>query len=123
MVESGRILAYGGRLHGNGKPPTRSEAEMFKRLRDREFQREFVVRTGTRSPSHYKIDLAQESVKLAIEIDGSSHGAKRRIADARKTSFLESKGWTVLRFPEPLNYVAVEREIRSRVSTMAMSST
>lgn len=50
-------------------------------------------------PSHYKLDLAAPELKLAIEIDGQSHRtpeARRR--DEKKTAYLVSQGWRVLRF-------------------------
>ncbi len=50
-------------------------------------------------PSCYKIDIADEKNKIGIEVDGNSHktliGQKR---DQKKTVFLQSKGWTILRF-------------------------
>jgi very-short-patch-repair endonuclease len=50
-------------------------------------------------PNCYKLDIANEELKIAVEVDGASH---RTLAgqeqDARKTAFLESQGWTVLRF-------------------------
>lgn len=50
-------------------------------------------------PSNYKLDLANPQIRLAVEIDGGSHGTlKVQDADARKTDYLESHGWTVLRF-------------------------
>lgn len=51
------------------------------------------------TPSCYKIDIACPSLMMAIEVDGQTHKSKRvREADIRKTAFLESKGWTILRF-------------------------
>lgn len=62
----------------------------------------FIVPTGGRNhgyPTHYKLDLANPKVKLAIEIDGGNHCTLRtKAADARKEDFLEQRGWTVLRF-------------------------
>jgi hypothetical protein len=50
-------------------------------------------------PYCYKVDLACPEVKLAIEIDGSTHLTKRwKFLDKRKTAVLNSLGWTVLRF-------------------------
>lgn len=50
-------------------------------------------------PSHYKIDVAEPVLKVAVEIDGEGHKAKRvQDADRRKTAFLTEQGWTVLRF-------------------------
>ena len=41
-------------------------------------------------------DLACREAKLIIEIDGSQHIDSE--ADERRTRFLESQGWTVIRF-------------------------
>jgi hypothetical protein len=50
-------------------------------------------------PTVYKVDLAEPSVKLAIEVDGLSHRTRKwKFLDARKTSILNWLGWTVLRF-------------------------
>lgn len=50
-------------------------------------------------PRHYKIDIANERLKVAIEVDGNSHCAlARKAQDRRKEEFLRSHGWTVLRF-------------------------
>lgn len=47
----------------------------------------------------YKIDIAISELRLAIEVDGGSHRAlERKAEDMKKTTFLESQGWTVLRF-------------------------
>jgi hypothetical protein len=48
-------------------------------------------------PSHYKIDLANTSKKLAIEVDGHSHASRKHL-DQKKDAKLRSLGWTVLRF-------------------------
>lgn len=50
-------------------------------------------------PTNYKIDLADVSRMLAVEIDGPSHGLlSRRAQDQKKEIFLKSLGWTLLRF-------------------------
>ena len=66
---------------------------------------EVVVKTHARKlgrddlPQCYKLDLAHEGMKIAVEVDGMSH---RTLAgqeqDRRKTAFLEGLGWIVLRF-------------------------
>ncbi|MEZ6030999.1 MAG: endonuclease domain-containing protein [Hyphomonadaceae bacterium] len=49
--------------------------------------------------SPYILDFAVAKLKLAIELDGATHSTPdERKNDARRTVFLESKGWTVLRF-------------------------
>jgi hypothetical protein len=50
-------------------------------------------------PTCYKIDVANPVKMIAIEVDGSSHNSlKRKLQDEKKTSFLEGRGWKVLRF-------------------------
>lgn len=50
-------------------------------------------------PSCYFIDLACPERKIAIEVDGATHCTQAvKDADARKTAYLQSFGWTVLRF-------------------------
>lgn len=48
-------------------------------------------------PRNYKIDVARPALKIAIEIDGRSHvHFRNRAADKMQTSFLLSRGWSVL---------------------------
>jgi hypothetical protein len=50
-------------------------------------------------PTNYKVDIAEPSCKLAIEVDGKTHKLRKwRFLDARKTHALNLLGWTVLRF-------------------------
>lgn len=45
------------------------------------------------------VDFACVSLKLGIELDGESHvGQENELYDAKRTQYLESQGWTVLRF-------------------------
>jgi len=49
--------------------------------------------------SCYKLDVANSTLKLGIELDGPSHHTpKARVLDKKKTDFLSGMGWTVLRF-------------------------
>lgn len=65
---------------------------------------EVVVKTGAGRkkggpPTHYKLDIANLEMMVAVEVDGASHGAAvRQEQDQRKTEFLTGLGWTVLRF-------------------------
>ena len=46
----------------------------------------------------YIIDFVERGARLAIEVDGATHGEDHEIAhDMRRTRYLESKGWTVVR--------------------------
>lgn len=50
-------------------------------------------------PPCYKVDIADPTRKLAIEIDGPSHQTKKwKFLDKRKTEVLNALGWSVLRF-------------------------
>lgn len=61
-----------------------------------------IVPTGGRGhgvPTHYKIDVGNPTLKVAIEVDGMSHCAlSRREQDKIKEKFLLRQGWRVLRF-------------------------
>ena len=83
---------------------------------------EYVVTTGMGKPKqgmsipgHYKIDLANPSLGIAVEVDGKSHRAKKvQEADARKTAYLESRGWTCIRFWNK----EVEQDLQAVVSSI-----
>lgn len=85
---------------GNGRGPTEPQRLLAEAMG---WPMEHVVPTGRpRSPglpTHYKLDIAEPSLMVAIEVDGHSHTTARvAAADARKEAFLRSRGWTVLRF-------------------------
>ena len=55
---------------------------------------------GTGFPTCYKVDLANQSMNIAIELDGRSHcSLERKAQDLKKTDFLISQGWSVYRVP------------------------
>jgi very-short-patch-repair endonuclease len=70
---------------------TKAERLLWLRLRHYRprFTRQLVV-------DPYILDLACREAKLAIELDGSQHVEEAEY-DARRTAFLETLGWTVLR--------------------------
>jgi hypothetical protein len=87
---------------GNGRPATAAEALMAQLLG---WEMQVIVKTGcaplpgAQYPTHYKIDVGHAGLKIAIEIDGRSHCAiGRQEQDKKKTAFLQSLGWKVLRF-------------------------
>lgn len=94
----GRIIHRGG----NGCPAPRSEVALRETLGTG--WGPCVVSTGAYRgrdglPNHYKIDIANEQCKIAVEVDGASHSApERKEQDARKTKWLEAHGWRVFRF-------------------------
>ncbi len=60
------------------------------RFADVKFTRQVVV-------SPYIVDFAARSRRLAIEIDGDTHGHRLQY-DAARTEFLERQGYRVIRF-------------------------
>jgi very-short-patch-repair endonuclease len=46
----------------------------------------------------YIADFAWYSGRLIVELDGSQHASERKAHDARRTAWLESQGYRVLRF-------------------------
>ena len=86
---------------GNGCGPTHCEQLLLDALSVHGYIWQFVVKTGKHPgcPNHYKIDLAHPTMKIAVEVDGASHGSKlRQKQDAKKTAFLVGCGWKVFRF-------------------------
>lgn len=110
-------------LGGNGRGYTRGQLALWKKL-GRGWWAEFIIPTGhcrdeSGLPTHFKVDLANSYYGIAIEIDGGSHtGVIAKEEDARKTEFLQSKGWTVLRFKKKElldNFEAVMERIMSTI--------
>lgn len=85
---------------GNGRGLTRPQLLLSEALG---WSTELVIPTGQRRkgglPSHYKVDVGNRDLKVAVEVDGSSHASlARQEQDRRKTQWLAGQGWTVLRF-------------------------
>ncbi len=77
------------RLRNNS---TKAERLLWLRLRQYRprFTRQLAVGT-------YIVDLACREAKLAVEVDGGQHAEKTLSYDARRTTFLEAQGWSVVR--------------------------
>lgn len=73
------------------------EARLWSELRGR---REDGLKFRRQHPvPPYVLDFASRKLKLAIEIDGPSHFVEgAAFKDAQRTEYLESQGWTVIRF-------------------------
>ena len=74
---------------------TDAERKMWFLLRSRalsgcKFRRQYIIEP-------YIVDFCCIERKLVIELDGSHH-LERKEYDARRTRYLEAKGFTVLRF-------------------------
>lgn len=67
----------------------------------------------------YRIDVANPGLKIAVELDGSSHREPTQQArDAKKDTFLKEQGWTVFRFWNS----AVMKDIEAVVATITQAS-
>jgi very-short-patch-repair endonuclease len=60
------------------------------RFEDRQFTRQTII-------APYIVDFASKAARLVVEIDGDTHSAEDRY-DAKRTAFLESLGYRVIRF-------------------------
>ena len=100
MVAKKKGCTFLGR-GGNGKP-TVPQLRLSEAL---SLPIEVVVLTASVAgqfaslPHHYKVDIGDEALRLAIEVDGESHKLRKwKFLDRRKESVLYALGWTVLRF-------------------------
>lgn len=73
---------------------TDAERLVWQHLRQPPFKQHHFRRQATIGP--FFCDFASHSLRLIIELDGGQHADN--LADARRTVFLESKGYRVLRF-------------------------
>ena len=73
------------------REPTRAEQKLWQHLRTvhPRFTRQLVI-------GHYIADFACRSLRLIIELDGGQHPTLTTYAE--RTRYLETQGWTVLRF-------------------------
>lgn len=74
---------------------TKPEKMCWELLRDRRLQGIKFRRQHPIGP--YFADFACISARLVVEIDGEHH-AYQADRDARRTTFMESQGWRVIRF-------------------------
>jgi very-short-patch-repair endonuclease len=74
-----------------------SERRLWDRLRyDRPAGRKFTRQVPI---GPFIADFACRAARFVIEIDGDEHGKEdQQLRDARRTEWLESHGWRVIRF-------------------------
>ena len=86
-----KIMKRAGELR---KDPTTAERKLWSRIRDDQlgvtFRRQYAV-------GNYIPDFCSPKAKLIIELDGSQHLEQEEYDDER-TKYLESLGYTVIRF-------------------------
>lgn len=86
---------------GNGRGPTEAQQAMASVL-DSSWVVEYALSLGPRQagyPTHYKLDLANLAMRVAIEVDGRSHYSEvKKAQDEKKAEKLASLGWDVLHF-------------------------
>jgi very-short-patch-repair endonuclease len=73
---------------------TEAEKKLWQHLRQPPFKQHHFRRQATIGP--YFADFASHQLKIVIELDGGQHADNP--ADARRTSYLASEGYRVLRF-------------------------
>lgn len=78
--------------------PTSAEQRLWLALRANRFENQQFTRQTIFAP--YIVDFASKAARVVIEIDGDTHSAEDRY-DARRTEFLESLGYRVIRFGNP----------------------
>ena len=100
------------------KTMTPAERKLWNALRQRllinktHFRRQ--VRLGT-----FIADFCCLGLKLIVEVDGNQHGSdSQRDYDARRTAFLQAKGFRVLRFSNE----TVFREIEAVLDTISAAA-
>jgi very-short-patch-repair endonuclease len=87
-----RIQNNAGRLRQN---QTDAENALWYELRLHQMQGVHFRRQH--AIGHYIVDFCSPARKLVIELDGGQH-LEQEGYDARRTAFLESRGYKVLRF-------------------------
>lgn len=92
-MREGRLLEYAKHLRTNQTPLEQRLWHLLraKRFEGAKFRRQVVI-------GNYIVDFACRIPRMVvIEVDGDSHG-QQHAYDERRTAFLESKGYKVLRF-------------------------
>ena len=84
------------RARGLRRAQTPAEARLWSKLRNRGLAGHKFVRQEPIGP--YFADFLCRERALIVEVDGATHSTEEELAqDARRSRFLEEKGYTVLR--------------------------
>jgi len=85
-----------GQARGLRRTPTDAERKLWTLLRS---LKPFGMHFRRQAPiGIYIADFAWHAGKLVVELDGSQHAEQRTAYDAKRTAWLESQGYRVLRF-------------------------
>lgn len=100
--ENGKIYGWVGTRGGNGH--TTSQELLLHQALGQPWQLQLAIPTKkprrTGYPTCYKVDVGNQKLKIAVEVDGVGHlSAKQKEKDRKKDTLLASLGWLVLRFP------------------------
>jgi hypothetical protein len=99
MSESHKKLDHSHLTGGNGTGGSWAE-KLMRLILPPQFQQEYIftdVRKSEGYSTHYKIDFADPTTKIAIEIQGQSHSTVLgKMRDKKKRELLEERGWLVL---------------------------
>jgi hypothetical protein len=99
-----RTPSFSGSKGGNGATLTEPQKFLLGLLNSDWVSEHCVSSMGVgkdptyRYPKNYKIDLANPHLKIAIELDGSTHAGRRVVSDTMKQNYLEANGWKVYRY-------------------------
>lgn len=127
-VEHRRRVSEGmKRAHAKGRAGiwpgaiTPGERAVWPHLRRLGFRRQVLFQKDDCSKS-YRVDFANQCMRIVLEIDGSSHQShEARQADAERDAFLRSIGYHVLRFFER-HASQRPRDIAVKVATYSTAS-
>ena len=101
MSETLKMIGHQPKVRGgNGKGLTAPQQALSEALN---WKTEVAIPTRIPRwngyPTCYKVDIADPTNRIAIEVDGNSHCAiARKNQDRKKEELLSRLGWTVLRF-------------------------
>ena len=87
-----KVFGHAKQLHRNMTP---AEVKLWARLRAHRL--EGIHFRNQHAVGNYVVDFCAPRKKLIIELDGSQHMEQEEY-DKERTEYLESKGYTVLRF-------------------------
>jgi len=120
-IEEQRALGFPKLTYHNGTGPTVPQKMLFDVLPAGTVM-EFPIPAGNVGTPP-RVDLAIPWLRLAIEVDGSSHAIQsRKDIDAEKERVLRQRGWTLLRFSNQeilRNLCWVVEKIQQSIATLS----